>query len=153
GVGKSNTDTGMDLAISNQELDLKYHPFLSKFYVGAMYGQHKLVGKKTATYTVLSQSRTTTITDTITASYVTPHIGFTWKADWGLTIGRDLGWLVPISPKAEINEGDITSDPLYSSLAVQADYVENKRKLQEESDKYGKTSLPYLALLRVGWLF
>ncbi|MBC7743201.1 MAG: hypothetical protein H7061_13460 [Bdellovibrionaceae bacterium] len=150
GVGKSNTDTGMDLAISNQELDLKYHPFLSKFYVGAMYGQHKLVGQKTATYAAVG---TTTITDTVTANYITPHLGFTWKADWGLTIGMDLGWLVPINTKTNIDDGDIKNQPSYATLQAQPDYIENKRKLQEESDKYGKTSLPYLALIRVGWLF
>jgi hypothetical protein len=153
GFGKTATDTGADLKISNQEIALRYHPFQSAFYVGGIYGQHALTGSKTATYTVGAQSRTTTITDKITAQYFTPHFGWLWKADYGLTFGMDFGYLFPINSKSTIDEGDIVNDPLYPALTTQQDYIDNKRKIQADSNQYGNSSVPFVALLRFGWLF
>ena len=153
GVGKSGTDTGFDLKISNYEMALRYHPFQSAFYMGAILGQHTLTVEKTATYTYLGQSRTTTITGKINASYVTPHIGWLWKADGGFTFGMDLGYLVPFGATKSIDEGSIKNDPLYGNISSQSDYIDNRKSLDDQADKYGKTGLPFIALLRFGWLF
>lgn len=153
-LGKTSSDPeGINLKISNQEFAARVHPFQGSFYVGALYGSHKLIGEKTATYTVLGNTRTTTLTNTIDAKYLTPHIGWLWSTGFGLTWGMDFGYLSPSNVKTTLDEGSITSDPLYPTLQTQPDYIENRRKLIEESDKIGKTSLPFIALIRVGWLF
>lgn len=146
---------GADVKISNQEIVARVHPFASSFYLAAALGNHTIEGAGTATYSQapLSQPITTTITNKITANYVKPHIGWLWRAPFGLTWGADFGVLIPNSSKTTLDEGSIKNDSNYPLLASTSEYKANKQKIIDESERIGTSTLPYWTLIRVGWLF
>ncbi len=146
---------GADVKISNQEIVARLHPFASSFYLAAALGNHSIDGAGTATYSQapLSQPITTTITNKITANYVKPHIGWLWRAPFGLTWGMDLGVLIPNSSKTTLDEGSIKNDSNYPLLASTSEYKANKQKIIDASESIGSSTLPYWTLIRVGWLF
>lgn len=146
---------GVDVKIANQEAVLRAHPFQGPFYLALAYGNHTFEGSGTATYSQapLLQPVTTTIKNKITANYLKPHLGWMWRADSGFTWGMDLGYLIPNGGEVTLDEGTIKNDPLYPNLSSTSQYKANRQKILDDSEKLRTTSLPYWAIVRVGWLF
>ncbi|MBC7420442.1 MAG: hypothetical protein H7328_06905 [Bdellovibrio sp.] len=147
------------IKISNMEGVLRVHPFAGSFYIGAAYGNHKIeaAGNKTITITSPAPgSATFRLTDTIKANYFTPHIGWLWKLDMGLTFGFDLGYLNPSSVSVDLKEEALTPLPGGATLAdfqSTAEYKKAKKDIVDGSEDVGKKGLPYLALFRIGYMF
>lgn len=156
GLQKSDDlPNGVDVKIANQEAVLRVHPFQSAFYLALAYGHHTFEGEGTATYNQapLFQPVTTTIKNKITANYLKPHLGWMWRADSGFSWGVDFGYLIPNGGEVTLDEGTIKNDPLYPSLVSTSQYKANRQKIIDDSEKLRTTSLPYWAIVRLGWLF
>lgn len=159
-LGKYSKDAeGMSFKISNQEAVARLHVFAGSFYVGVGAGKHTIEASKTQEFSIttpVAGSATIRVTDKITSNYLNPHIGWLWRASFGLTFGIDLGYMSQSSPSVDLKEEALTALPggaSFSDFQATAEYQAERRKIVDESEKVGKTSVPYLALFRLGWLF
>ncbi len=147
------------LKISNVEAVARYHIFAGSFYLGLGYGNHTIdaAGNKTVTITSpVPGSATVRLTDRIKSNYLTPHVGWLWKLDVGLTFGFDIGYMAPSGASVELKEEALTALPGGASLAdfqSTAEYQKARKDVIDASEQIGKKGLPYLALFRIGYMF
>lgn len=140
--------TDADAKLTNSEIALRYHPFAGSFFVGASLGNHKVTVEKTDEIDVGGTPEEVTGKIELKANYIKPHIGWMKGAsDGGFYYSFEIGLVSPSGVKT-----DFTSD---ADAIVQADpdYEEFEKDLEDDGNKIGKQSLPYLALIKVGWLF
>lgn len=160
GIGKStDLPNGANVQISNQEAVIRYHPFAGVFYFGLGYGKHEVTLEANRTVTVttpIAGSADVAITDKVKANYLLPHIGWLWQTSFGLTFGMDLGYLAPSSTSVDltsqvsnISNGAITP----ADVEASADYKKARQDAIDQSEKYGKSGLPYWTVIRIGYLF
>jgi hypothetical protein len=150
----SSTDVAMDHA----DVRFRYHPWQSNFFFGLGVGQHRLKGEKTkdVKYTLKGAETTTstTVNVTLSSKYALPHIG--WFAVWdaGFTMGLDLGVMVPIAAKSD-TDVTFTNLPADAEAEIRndADYQKLVSDAEDATASYGKKTLPFLTMLRVGWMF
>lgn len=158
GIAK-NTDlpNGVDVSLSNQELVARVHPFRGSFYAGLGYGQHKfdVTGTRTITVTVPAGSADVEINDVVQAKYLLPHIGWMSKWPFGLTMGFDIGYLSPMSPTVDLTTrvSNISGPISQSDVENTQEYRDARAELVSQSEKLGKTGLPYWTVFRIGFLF
>ncbi len=145
--------------ISHMEAVARLHVFAGSFYVGLAYGSHTIegAGNKTVTITAPAPgSATIRITDKIQSNYLTPHIGWLWKLDMGLTFGFDLGWLAPANASVDLKEQALTPLPGSTTLAdfqATPEYQQARKDIVDGSEQAGKKGIPYVALFRIGYMF
>lgn len=135
---------GADLGIGHSDVALRWHPFMGSFYVGALLGQQKIVGKKTET--ISGQSITAEIE--IKSGFTTPVLGWMWgSSNGGFFAGMELGYQSPSGVKSTLTTN---AD---STIQATQEYKDLEKDARDAADKIGNTSLPHLALLKIGWLF
>lgn len=155
-LGKYNKDAeGASLKLSNQEAVLRYHPFMGAFYLGASYGQHKLSGSITRTMSAAGGSASADVKVDLTANYLTPHIGWMMVWDFGLSLGFDLGYLLPNNVKTDYSDRiyNITGPATETDVRNSADYQKARNDLDKGATDIGSQNIPYIALIRIGWMF
>jgi hypothetical protein len=140
----SATVSDTKVGISNMELQLRYHPWSSAFYVGLGGGNHTVKAERTET---ISGFGAVNAEAEVKAAYVSPQIG--WLAMWdsGFTLGFQIGAVIPSGTTTEFT----TDAPALAQATTE--YQQLEADVKDEGDKYGKMTLPYLTLLRIGWLF
>jgi len=157
-LGKYNKDAaGGKIKLSNQEAVLRVHPFTGSFYVGLTYGQHKIDGtiSRTMTSTAPAGSATGDINIDLSANYLTPHIGWMIVWDFGLSLGFDIGYMSPSNVKYTYKDriynlsGGITESDIRNS----DDYKKARGDVEKNVLDIGNKSIPYVALVRIGWMF
>ena len=145
--------------ISNLEGVARLHVFSGSFYVGLGYGNHSIEGAGNKSITITTPvpgSATVRLTDKIKSNYVTPHIGWLWKLDMGLTFGFDVGYMAPSGATVDLKEEALTPLPGGASLAdfqATPEYQQARKEIVDASEQIGKKGVPYLALLRIGYMF
>lgn len=111
---------------------LKLYPFAGRFYVGAAYGQRDFRAKARDDVTGLDGKAT------VETRYLAPQLG--WNVVWasGFFLQWDLGYQIVLSHsvKLDIPAG---ADP------------ETQQDIDDAAEKIGKTGLPVVGLLRLGW--
>ena len=136
------------IGIDNTEIALRWHPFAGSFFVGALYGQQKVTASMTDDIVSGMITYNVTATGEVKSNYVTPHLGWMWgHDDGGFFATFELGYQSPSNVKVSV-----TSDAPSAAQAL-PEYQELEDDAQSDAEKYGKMSLPYLALLKIGWLF
>lgn len=142
------TASDVEVKMTNMEVGARWHPFTGSFFIGALFGNQKITGKKTETVTngVITQKVNAEVE--LKSNYLTPHLGWMWGGgSTGFFMMFEMGLQNPSGVKSTFSS-DI--DP---ALASQPEYINLKKDVEDEGDKIGKTSLPYIALLKLGWLF
>jgi hypothetical protein len=137
--GPESTNVGM----TNTELQLRYHPWSSAFFVGLGAGNHQVKVDKVET--ILGSS--VKAEATVKASYLKPQFGWIWQYDSGLSIGMEFGYLSPSGSTT-----DFTSNAPAPAQATQ-EYADLEKDVKDNGDKFGKMGLPFVSLLRLGWMF
>lgn len=130
--------------IENTEIGLRWHPWASSFFVGALVGNQKISAEKTETI----QGYSATAKVDIKSTYFTPHLGWFWGAHNG-------GFFTSLEIGAQLPSGNTTDISSNAPANIQADpeYVKNEKDVREQSEKVGKSTFPYVTLLKIGWLF
>lgn len=149
---------GVDVSMVHTDLRLRYHPWGGSFFGGVALGQHIMTGEKSKDISVTSNGTTTKVSAnvklTAKANYIAPHIG--WFAVWepGFTMGMDLGWLVPVSPRTTVDDsyGNLPAGA-EEALKNTAEYTKLRSDLDDSVQSYAKKSLPFLTMIRLGWMF
>ncbi len=135
----------VDAKLENMEIGLRWHPWRGSFFVGMLLGQHTVTATKTETVTGIGS---VTGTAKVKADYLTPHVGWMWGMEGGGFFGGfEIGYQSPMNAKVEYNDNAPAGATLFS------EYNEFRKDVQDQGEKYGKMGLPYLALLKIGWLF
>lgn len=135
----------VDAKLENMEIGLRWHPWKGSFFLGMLLGQHTVTATKTESVTGVGS---VTGTAKVKADYLTPHIGWMWGMEGGGFFGGfEIGYQSPMNAKVEYND----NAPAGATLIP--DYNKFRKDVQDEGEKYGKLGLPYLALLKIGWLF
>lgn len=142
----SATISDVNAKLENTDVALRWHPFAGAFFLGALVGQQKVSATKTEFIAAAGQN--VTATGEVKSSYVTPHVGWMWGlGDGGFFWSFELGYQSPSSVTV-----DVSSDvPAFAQNS--AEYQEQYNKVKDEADKYGNMGLPYLGLIKFGWLF
>lgn len=142
------TVSDVELKLQNTEFAARWHPFYGSFFVGALLGNQKITGKKTETVTSGMISQDVHAEVEVKSNYVTPQIGWMWGTDGGGFFAMiELGFQSPSGVKSEFSS-DV--DP---ALQNTEEYAKLKKDVEDGGDKIGKSVLPQLALLKIGWLF
>lgn len=148
---------GTSLSLSHWDARMRWFPWRSAFFAGAAFGSQKATGEvsKDGVDGGAAGKFDATMSLTVKTTYVTPHVGWDFIWDSGFVVGFDAGVQVPVGNKGEFStkfDGNLTAEQ-----TAQLKASEDHQKLQDEADdvakKIGKTVLPYLTLVRVGWLF
>ena len=142
----------VDLSSENYDIRARIHPFSGSFFFGVIAGTRTY--KATSTRDIpLASGLTIPVTGTLSISsyYLTPHIGWLWTNGGGFSLGIELGCQIPLSPSTELNI------PVVEAFAPEVKQTSEYKRLESDINgpalQIGKTPLPYLALLRLGWTF
>lgn len=134
----------VSVGIRHTELAARYHPFKGSFYAGALFGQQNLTGEQTQSIS----GQSVTVKVDIKTMYATPHVGWMWGIDGGgVFASMEFGYQLPLSAST-----DFTTDAP-SIVQSTPEYVTLDKDVRDVGDKIGKTGLPFMTLLKIGWLF
>jgi hypothetical protein len=146
------------LGLSHSDVRARWHVFQGSFFLGAAYGSQSLTAE--ASDTVSATSGTTTITaDTqvkieIETPYFTPHLGWLWIWDSGFTMGFEFGVQVPTGDETTL---EIDIDNVSAAQEALIKNTQEYKNLEDDvtqlGETVGQTSLPYVSLLKLGWVF
>jgi len=128
------TIAGVDARMWAVAADARVFPFRGAFFVGLRGG----VQHATAATTLTAQGLSIGEQLDVQTTFINPRIGFLWGKAPGLTVGIDAGIQIPLS-------SSVTSTLPSQVLAT--------RSLTTVTDTLGKSALPTIDLLRIGFLF
>jgi hypothetical protein len=133
GVLPSITVDSVETKLSSFAVDGRLFPFRNAFFVGLRAGRQHVGAATTVSVESIGVLNETLALD---SWFLNPRVGVLWTATSGLTVGAEIGIQIPIS-------ADIASS-LPLAYAPEAERAANT---------LGKTVLPTLDLLQIGFLF
>ncbi len=151
-----NSFEKVELKVNSRDVRFRYHPFRGDFFMGLALGALDLnvKGKKKTTAEVDNQTTSGVVASEsqIKSRYVTPHLGWLSVYESGFCFGFELGYHFPYQSSSTYSAN--AQDPnLDSVLKSSSEFQEQKKDLEDIVKKLGKTAIPYVNLLRIGWLF
>lgn len=158
GAGRFGTKVKeTEVEIRNWDVTARWFVFQGSFYLGAAYGSQGLVGKHTTTvdldYNGVALKVPTTLRLEVESKYLTPQLGWFARWDSGFTMGFEIGYIMPSGATSELQTSfkDVSAS---AEAAVRAseDYKKSKKDVEDLGEQLGKKGIPYITLLRLGWL-
>jgi hypothetical protein len=134
------------LKLNGWDARVKIYPLQGAFFIGIGYGKQTFTGSQTRTINGIP----TTGTIAQDNNFFFPHIGWNWGSTTrGFFMGIDLG--VQISTTRTTNFSTTQdSNPVVTSST---EYNDLKKDILDKAETIGKTPLPLLSLIKVGYLF
>lgn len=128
------TISGVETSFWAVAADARLFPFGGAFFVGLKAGRQHL-----GVHGTVSVSQVGTLTESVAVdtTFLNPRLGFLWTWSPGVTLGIDAGVQIPIASTA--------SNTLPSELHLNQD-------VNDVANRFGKTTLPTVDLLRIGFL-
>lgn len=128
---------------------LRTFPFGGSFYIGVNGGVQTL-------FASMSEGDLTVESD-MSSPIITPQLGWLWTWDSGFTLGLNLGVQIPLAKDPEVDvkyQGtSITSAASMLPDEKQAKANDLKDKVNKVAKLVGKTPLPQVDLLKIGFFF
>lgn len=138
------TVSSVKLKITGYDFRLKIYPFRGAFFLGVGMGSQTFTGSMTKTISTIA----TTGTIVQDNSFIAPHMGWNWTWDSGFFMGLDLG--VQLSMK---RKNTFSSDVTNTLVTSSAEYTALQADILKQADLIGKTPLPLLTLIKIGYFF
>jgi hypothetical protein len=137
--------SGVTFKTSGTEGRFKIYPFRGAFYLGVGFGSQTFTGSKTETIQTIS------VTGTISQknNFVAPQLGWNWTWDSGFFMGLDLGVQLSMSRTTTFT----TNQDSNALITASAEYQTLQTDVNKMADLIGKTPLPLLTLIKVGYFF
>jgi hypothetical protein len=158
-TGKATTTLvdPIKLQIAHWDVRARWHPRTSPFFVGLACGEQRLVGRAEDTLSPklgdVELRVQTSVQVTATTVYLTPHIGWFEMAAGGLTIGAELGAQVPVGSRTSTEAAfENVAPSQVAAIKRTKEYSDFEKKVDDARKLLGSTTLPYVTLLRLGWL-
>jgi hypothetical protein len=138
------TVSSVKLKLNGWDARAKIYLFQGSFFLGVAYGSQKFTGSQTQT--INGQVVTGVVNQDNT--FIAPHIGWNWGSNTsGFFAGIELG--VQLSLK---RSSAFTSDA-DASVQATTEYTNLKKDIEDKSELVGKTPLPLISLIKIGYLF
>lgn len=157
--GRTNTKVeDVEVEIRNWDVALRWFPFQGSFFLGAAYGNQGIVGKASQDveidYNGIPLVVPTTFRLEVESKYLTPQLGWFARWDSGFTLGFELGLQMPSGSTSELQTA-------FENLSTQAeqvireneDYKKTKDDVEDAGRLLGEKAIPYINLIKLGWLF
>lgn len=158
--GKFNRDLNKDTQIELYNWDLRgrWFPWKGSFFLGAAYGNQGigLLGKSNMVMAQNGVDMTipTTVKLTLNTTYLTPHLGWFATWDWGFTMGFEVGYQMPLSTMADLKVAFDNVPASYEDTVKNSpEFQKTKADAETAAEGFGKKAVPYVNLLRIGWMF
>jgi hypothetical protein len=146
----------VNVGMSHWDVRGRWHPFSGTFFLGLAYGNQSIdvEAKQDIDVTVsgVTQKVNTKINMGVDTTYTTPHIGWMGVWDAGFVLGFEVGYQVAMSSKAKELQMTTANAAANAALPATEDYRKLKKDVEDGAEQIGKTSLPYMALLKIGWM-
>ncbi|MBC7659103.1 MAG: hypothetical protein H7249_05280 [Chitinophagaceae bacterium] len=144
--------------IKSWDVHARVHPFMGSFFLGLAYGNQDVKGKfednETLTLSGFPATVPVRVDAAIKSAYITPHLGWLAIYESGFTMGLEIGAQIPLSPKTSV-EGTVpgATPSEVAQIEGNSDYKDLKKKADDTLKILGKRTVPYVTLLKLGWLF
>jgi hypothetical protein len=149
----------VDLMMQHMDARFRWFPMGTSFFAGIALGRHQITGEldRDISYTAADSKKLVVQSHgklTAHANYVAPHIGWFSVWDSGFTMGFDVGYLFPTSPGSKFSSS-FKNAPADSDAALREtqDYKRLKEDLEDSAKAYASKGLPFVNILRLGWMF
>jgi hypothetical protein len=142
--GFSGKTTDVDYKLNQTAVYARWFPWQGSFYVGLMAGTQKTV--ITAKQTVSGFEAQAELE--VKNSFATPNIGWMWISPSGFSWGFEIG--------AQVQSGATTTlTPNTDAAAILNDpeYIKAAKDATDAGDTFGKSTLPHITLLKIGYVF
>jgi hypothetical protein len=147
--------------VSEFNLDIRgrWHPFGGALFLGVALGTQKFAGSANQSVNVSVAGTPVAVPlkvdIAVKSIYIAPHIGWLWWFNPGFFLGLELGAQIPISPSTDITvtATDSSQSALVTLAQQTADYQSLENNVKDVANKAANQAIPYLTLLRVGYLF
>jgi hypothetical protein len=149
-LGSNNSKfESVNVSISSWDVRARWHPFDGSFFFATAFGSQKIKAEMKKSVDGVD----TKFIVTATNRYVTPHLG--WFSVWpgGLTLGFEAGWQLPMNPNSDFDAKFEASAEQQDALKSSEQFTKQKKDIEETAEKLTNKGIPYLKLLRIGWLF
>jgi hypothetical protein len=151
--------------IENAKIDIKswdvfarWHPMAGSFFLGAAYGNQEIDGlfEDDIDLTLNGFPRTVPVRveAEIKSKYLSPRLGWFAVYDSGLTMGFEIGAQIPQNPETRV-DAMVPGVSALEEAAVKSsdDYKDLKKQADDAVKILGKRTIPYMTMLKMGWLF
>lgn len=147
-----------NVKIKSWDVFARWHPFAGNFFVGGAYGHQDIDGRFEDDVNLTLNGFPTTVPARVDAAiksnYISPRFGWMGVYPSGLTLGFEVGAQIPLSPDTSVDATVPGVSPLEeAAVKSTADYQDLKKQADDAVKILGKKTLPFLTLLKVGWLF
>jgi hypothetical protein len=153
----TRTINSVDVGIRHTDVRFRWFPWSGSFFTGVAFGTHQLSGELNRSVQDTATKQMVAVHGKLTASarYFAPHIGWFSIWDSGFTLGCDFGWLVPSGVKSTFksNFENLPSGVSEETLKATDEYKVMQKDLEDTAKKYASKPLPFLTLIRIGWMF
>lgn len=144
GNSASGTADKVDYKVTQGGITGRWHPFSGSFFLGSSYGTQTVALTSTEAINGVQAK----VDFTVKNQFLTPLVGWIWITDFGLTLGFELGAQIQLGATSEIKT-NVTQE----SILTHPDYLTAEQDAKDAGDKFGKSTLPHLTLLRLGYAF
>jgi hypothetical protein len=151
-IDKANID------IKSWDVFARWHPLAGSFFLGLGYGNQEIDGRfeDDVDLTLNGFPRTVPVRvdAEIKSKYFSPRIGWFAVYESGFTMGFEIGAQIPVSPDTSVT-ATIPGASALEEAAVKStdDYKDVKKQADDAVKILGKRTIPYLTMLKMGWLF
>jgi hypothetical protein len=144
------------VAVKHADVRVRWFPWQSSFFAGLVFGQHTLNGELSRVAKIPSTSKYVAIHGKLEASanYFAPQIGWFAMWDGGITLGADIGYLIPSKPTYSFSS-TVSDDPVGTAAEVEAtkEYADMKGDLESSAKTFISKYVPMITIIRMGWMF
>ncbi len=146
----------VDVKFNSWDIVGRWHPMQGSFFVGLGYVSQSLdleASKKMDAGA--AQKIDTTLKVGVTTNYMMPHIGFMSVWDSGFTLGFEIGYKIHSShstDKLKANFDGATAGQV-AAVISSSEYKKLEKNVNDAAEKFGETNMPYINLLKIGYLF
>ena len=147
-----------NVKIKSWDIFARWHPLAGNFFIGGAYGHQDMKGRfEDDVFLTLNGFPTTVparVDAEIKSNYISPRFGWMGVYPSGLTFGFEIGVQVPMSPDTKVDATiPGTSGAEEAAVKATADFKDLKKQADDAVNIFGKKTIPFLTLLKVGWLF
>lgn len=130
----------------------RWHPFSGALFFGVATGVQTIFGSGIGADDIGGKRVDLELGGNFSSFYMTPHLGWMWGFSKGLFAGIELGVQVPLATWSEFSFS--TPDAQMASQIKESKiYSDLKKQVDDINQKYGSMPLPYLTVLKIGYLF
>jgi hypothetical protein len=131
-----------EVKIDNYEINIRWHPNQTAFYLGLGYGNQEIEIKDSD---VISGQNVSGKLE-VESKYLKPAIGWIWmKKNSQFFWGMEFGWQFPSDDKTTVTTSqDLTGNTDYDKLV---------QDITDIGDQLGQSAVPNIGLVKLGWFF